>query len=353
MGALPEGLNGLDTLAAKKEANKRGRRAVPVPTPPDVTPAATPPPAPKLIPAPQTTAPAAAAAPSGYPVSNAQEGSPDIVPDGRPGWAPLHRFTRRPDNPRWDEEYDPEQNEALDAMSGTVADHGVLQAVTACSVDAWVHHRPEDKGKFGPEVWYIVLQGNRRLTTAELNKLEGLSFTRRDDLADPTKAVTTGLIENFHRSALDPIREAMEMKKAMDLEGIPSRVLADRLKTSHGTINQRVKLLKLIPEFKQLVALGTERGGIGTKKGQALADLSEDEQHRLYALGAPFNPAQLNRPKPQPAASSGPVTTAEVRIPKQSGVVQVAELLRAKMPAELLDQVLKYFETGEAQDEPA
>src|SRR6266568_1363845 len=182
--------------------------------------------------------------PDPEPVSPAvASGSPAAVPEGETGTAPLHRFAHRPDNPRWKSEYDPTEDEDLKAFGVTVDNFGVMQALTVCTVEAWLQHHPGDRDEIPADVWWVIIMGNRRFAIAKHKKLRKLSFVRNDSVSDVVRAKKAGLIENRHRTGVDPLLEAQEMRDIIqEEEGTTHRSLADELGMSHGQVWQRLQL---------------------------------------------------------------------------------------------------------------
>ncbi|MFI2561895.1 ParB/RepB/Spo0J family partition protein [Nocardia farcinica] len=251
--------------------------------------------------------------------------------------APLSAFAHRPDNPRWSREYDPQADPELEAFAATVEEYGILQAVTVCSTEAWLEHHPDDE--FDAEVRYVVLMGNRRLAIARYKKIGQLPFHRNDRLADPRLSRESGIIENYHRKPLDPVREAGEMAAVLAHTGESRRAFAERIGISHSQVNQRLQLLDLIPEFQGLVS----DLALPVHKALKVAVLPHADQAALLEMGPPFDPARLTDPTPPPEPESGKTlsTTRPVRIPPRSTPDDVVEQLRKQLDPQLLDEVVR------------
>ncbi|MGV9679120.1 ParB/RepB/Spo0J family partition protein [Nocardia sp. NPDC003482] len=321
----------MNILKQKKEASRRGAREVPGPAAAPIQRTGAPPPPPKVV-------SAAAPRPNRADRSSAPAGSPAAVADGKTGEAPVYRFAPRPANPRLPAEYDPEKDEELAAFGVTLKEFGVLQPLTVCPIDVWVKHHPNDREKFGPDVWWVIVIGNRRFAIAKAKGIETLSFVRNDRVGDAIQVKKTGLIENHHRKGLNPVLEAMEIQDILEEEpGTSYRTLADELGFSHGLVWQRLQLLKLIDGLQSLVASKQ----LSADKAWRLAKLSEEEQQKLIELGPPYSLARLRSQDAESAPADGMTTQAAVKIPKQSPPARVVEVLVEKLPPDLVAEVAR------------
>lgn len=250
--------------------------------------------------------------------------------------APIGEFAHRPRNARQDFEYDVAADPELEALSGSIATYGLLQAVTVCSREAWLHHNPGDGATLGDAPW-VVLMGNRRLAAARAAGLVELPYFRADALADPNRVLEAGISENYHRKDTDPILEAVEFHRAQRANNESQRQLAARLKMSHVYVGNRLKLLNLIPPFQTLVS----KRVLPTSKALPIAALEDREQERLLELGEPYNPTRLHRPAPTPPTGNTVTTRKALHIPKAVPAGIVAAKLRDSMDPEMLDEVVK------------
>jgi ParB family chromosome partitioning protein len=250
--------------------------------------------------------------------------------------APIGEFAHRPRNARQDYEYDVTADPELASLSGSIATYGLLQAVTVCSRDAWLHHNPGDGAKIGDAPW-VVLMGNRRLAAARAAGLTELPYFRADALADPNRVLEAGISENYHRKDTDPILEAVEFHRALTANNESRRQLAARLRVSHVHIGNRLNLLNLIAPFQTLVS----RGVVAPSKALPIAALEDKEQERLLELGEPYNPTRLHRPVPTPVSGNTVTTRKALHIPKAVPAGIVAAKLRDSMDPEMLDEVVK------------
>lgn len=252
-------------------------------------------------------------------------------------WAPIEELAHRPDNPRWAGEYDPEQDPELAGLIATLAEYDVLQPVTVTSRDAWLDHHPNHADQLGDEVRWVVVMGNRRLAGARHKGLAGLPIHRNDTLAEPRRSREAPIIENYQRKPLDPIREAAQMVASLKDSGESRRAFAERMGMSHSQVNQRMKLLSLIPEFQGMVS----DQQLTVQKALPIADLDPEQQQTLLELGAPYRVSRLTEPSDDTdaAETDALVTTARLVIQKNSTPAQIVDTLLAKLDPELLHEV--------------
>jgi ParB family chromosome partitioning protein len=258
-------------------------------------------------------------------------------------WGELKEFAHRPDNPRWEREYDPEQDPELAALGATLDEYNILQAVTVTSIEAWLEHHPDDQGEFGPDVDKIVIMGNRRLAIARHRGLEGLPFFRNDKLAHPRAAREAPIIENYHRKPTDPIREGAEMVAILEMTGESRRAFAERMGISHTQVNQRIQLLDLIPEFQGMVS----DLDLSVQKALKLTVLDHDIQRAILEQGPPYSPPGAEDEQDDDSGKTLSTRSA-VTIKRRSTPSDVAGVLRAKLSPEFVDEVLKLLTAPQA-----
>lgn len=261
--------------------------------------------------------------------------------DREVSWAPLEHFAHRPDNPRWEREYDPDQDPELEAFIATLDEYGVLQAVSVTSRRAWLEQHPEHEERFDDQVQWVVVMGNRRLAAARRSDaVDGLPFHRNDKLAQVRLGREASIVENYHRKGLDPIREAAEMAAVLDETGESRRAFADRMRISHTQVNQRLQLLDLVQEFQGMVS----DLYLSVQKALPIAVLDADQQRALLELGPPYTIERLSTPEEDVEPGKTLSTASSVTIRKNSSPNQVADTLRTKLTPEMLTEVVKLLQ---------
>jgi ParB family chromosome partitioning protein len=199
---------------------------------------------------------------------------------------PLDELQGNPLNPRDGD--DPDVAE----LAATLARVGQLQPAIVVARNEYLSRYPDQA--LGPQPW-VVIVGNRRLAAARLAGRPSLDVRVAPDLATAQDLDDLILIENIHRKSLSPLREAEHLQRRLDRPGESLRTVAEAIGKSHTYVKQRVGLLNLLPEFKDLLRADK----LPIKTARLLGTLPEDEQQERLAAGEPFL-----SPAPAPAASS-------------------------------------------------
>jgi len=146
----------------------------------------------------------------------------------------IDRIVPNPDQPRMKID-----ERKLDELAASIRENGVLQPVLV---------RPFGAG-------YQLIAGERRLAAAQRAGLLKVPAAVRDEPDD--KLLELALIENIQREELDPIEEAQAYQKLLDRLETTQEELAARLKKERSTVANSLRLLKLPPPVRQLVAEGS------------------------------------------------------------------------------------------------
>jgi ParB family chromosome partitioning protein len=147
---------------------------------------------------------------------------------------PLDRISPNPDQPRMTFDED-----ALNDLSASIKQHGVLQPVLV---------RPTDEHQH-----YQLVAGERRWRAARaagLTEIPALIEQLDDDTA-----LEIGIIENLQREDLSPLEEALIYDRMTHDHGYSVRKLAQKLGKDKGYIENRLRLAGAPTEIKQLVSL--------------------------------------------------------------------------------------------------
>lgn len=151
--------------------------------------------------------------------------------------------------------FDPD---ALAELVGSIKEIGVLQPIV-------VRPNPEGEG-------YELIMGERRLrATREAGLSEVPAIIRS---TDDTDMLRDALVENLHRSQLNPLEEAAAYQQLLDDFGITHEQLAERISRSRPQISNTLRLLKLPPAVQKRVAAGVLSAG----HARALLTLETPEQ---------------------------------------------------------------------------
>ncbi|WP_157000913.1 ParB/RepB/Spo0J family partition protein [Agromyces laixinhei] len=186
--------------------------------------------------------------------------------------------------------FDPDD---LAELVHSVREFGVLQPIV-------VRRHPELAGK------YELVMGERRLRATKMAGLETIPAVVKDTANEDM--LRDALLENLHRSQLNPLEEASAYQQLLADFGITQEELASRIGRSRPQISNTLRLLRL-PEPVQLrVAAGVLSAGharailsIGddTEEMQRFADKIVNEELSVRAAEAvAAKDPKTSRPKP-------------------------------------------------------
>ncbi len=134
--------------------------------------------------------------------------------------------------------------EALQELADSVAAHGVLQPILV---------RPQSDGS------YRIVAGERRYRAARMAGLHEVPVVIK--VLSDSEAAAIALIENLQREDLNPMEEAIGIKKLMDDFGLTQNEVAERLSKSRPAVANALRLLQLPEDCIELVADGTLSAG--------------------------------------------------------------------------------------------
>lgn len=161
-----------------------------------------------------------------------------LLPEGGPGQSgvlelSLTSILSNPRQPRT--RFDDAE---LEELAASVAQVGVLQPVLV---------RPSTDGHR-----YELVAGERRLRAAERAGLTEIpAIVRR---TGDEQLLTEALVENIHRTDLDPLEEALAYQQLLEDFGVTHDELARRLGRSRSAISNSLRLLNLPAAVQQRVA---------------------------------------------------------------------------------------------------
>lgn len=158
---------------------------------------------------------------------------------------------------------------------------------------------------------YELIMGERRTRAAREAGLDAIPAIVRDTADE--NLLRDALLENLHRSELNPLEEASAYQQLLEDFGITQEQLATRIGRSRPQISNTIRLLRLPVPVQQRVAAGVLSAGharallsLATPEAmQKLADkvINEDLSVRATEEAAKAAPsAGTKTPKPQPGA---------------------------------------------------
>ena len=200
----------------------------------------------------------------------AQEPTEELLPVPGAHFAevPVDQVVPNPRQPRqvFDED-------SLSELVHSVREIGVLQPVVVRPVAA-------DEGGLR----YELVMGERRWRASQLAGLETIPAIVRETSDDDL--LRDALLENLHRSQLNPLEEAAAYQQLLDDFGCTHDHLAQRIGRSRPQISNTIRLLRLPPLVQRRVAAGVLSAGharalLGLKDGAAMERLAQ----RIVAEG--------------------------------------------------------------------
>ncbi|MCJ7827359.1 MAG: ParB/RepB/Spo0J family partition protein, partial [Demequinaceae bacterium] len=191
--------------------------------------------------------------------------------------------------------------DSLSELVGSVREVGILQPIVV---------RPNPTGP-----GYELIMGERRLRAGRMAGLTAIPAIVRN--TDDTDMLRDALVENLHRSELNPLEEAAAYQQLLDDFGITHEQLADRLSLSRPQISNTLRLLKLPPLIQRRVAAGVLSAGharalLGLGDAAAMEHLAQRIVAEGLSVRATEEAVTLGVPskKPRKAIRRGGRTTA-------------------------------------------
>jgi ParB family chromosome partitioning protein len=184
----------------------------------------------------------------------------------------------------------------LDELVGSIKEIGVLQPVVV---------RPSSSERSA----YELIMGERRWRASQMAGLDVIPAIVR--VTDDEDMLRDALLENLHRSALNPLEEAAAYRQLLDDFGCTHDVLATRISRSRPQISNTLRLLRLPPLVQRRVAAGVLSAGharalLGLTDGAAVERLAQRvvaeglsvrATEEIVALGGTDGPAHAPRPR--------------------------------------------------------
>ncbi len=177
----------------------------------------------------------------------------------------------------------------LDELAASIREIGVLQPVVVRPIPAsdadgqrgaaahGEHHEPS-----GPR--FELIMGERRLRASQLAGQDSIPAIVKETADDDL--LRDALLENLHRSQLNPLEEAAAYQQLLDDFGCSHEELAARIGRSRPQISNTLRLLRLPPLVARRLAAGVLSAGharalLGLEDGAAMERLAQ----RIVAEG--------------------------------------------------------------------
>ena len=185
---------------------------------------------------------------------------------------PIYKVEPNPDQPRQD--FDEEE---LQALSESIAIHGVIQPLTV---------REMSSG------YYQIIAGERRWRAARMANLSEVPVVVIE--ADDRKAMELALIENLQRQDLNPVEEALGYQSLMADYGLTQEEAASRVGKSRPAVANSLRLLNLPADVLDML----RNGKLSAGHARAVLSLKTEKKQleaaqKIAALGLSVRQAEL------------------------------------------------------------
>lgn len=153
--------------------------------------------------------------------------------------------------------------ESLQELADSIRAQGIMQPIVVRPVG---EHR------------YEIIAGERRWRAAQLAELDKVPALIRD--VSDEAAIAMALIENIQREDLNPVEEAVALKRLQDEFELTQQQVAEAVGKSRTAVTNLMRLLTLTDEVRTFL----ERGDIETGHAKALLGLAGDEQREAARM---------------------------------------------------------------------
>lgn len=153
--------------------------------------------------------------------------------------------------------------EALEELAESIRQQGVIQPIVV---------RPVGNGR------YEIIAGERRWRASQLAGIDRIPVVIKD--VPDEAAIAMALIENIQREDLNPIEEAIALKRLQDEFGLTQQKVAESVGKSRTAVTNLLRLLNLSDEVKTLL----EHGDIEMGHARALLSLDSLKQSQIASL---------------------------------------------------------------------
>jgi ParB family chromosome partitioning protein len=180
---------------------------------------------------------------------------PRAALDGKLMRLPVELISRGKYQPRRDM-----HPEALEELADSIKAQGVMQPIVVRLV--------------GDEQ-YEIIAGERRWRATQLAGLDKIPAVVRD--VPDEAAIAMALIENIQREDLNPIEEAMALKRLQDEFELTHQEVAQAVGKSRTTVTNLLRLIALDDDVKKLL----EHGDLEMGHARAILSLAAEQQREV------------------------------------------------------------------------
>jgi ParB family transcriptional regulator, chromosome partitioning protein len=166
--------------------------------------------------------------------------------------------------------------DALAELVHSVREIGVLQPIVVRSIPE-SEQTGGGEGETSDKVRFELIMGERRWRASQMAELATIPAIVRDTSDDDL--LRDALLENLHRSDLNPLEEAAAYQQLLDDFGCTHEQLATRIGRSRPQISNTIRLLRLPPAVQRRVAAGVLSAGharalLGLEDAEAMDKLA-------------------------------------------------------------------------------
>lgn len=179
----------------------------------------------------------------------------DEVVDGKLAELPIEFLQRGKYQPRRDM-----HPEALEELADSIKAQGIMQPIVVRPIG-------EDR--------YEIIAGERRWRASQLAGLDKIPCVVRE-VADDA-AIAMALIENIQREDLNPMEEAMALKRLQDEFELTHQEVAQAVGKSRTTVTNLLRLIALTDDVKTLL----EHGDLEMGHARSLLSLDPSDQRDI------------------------------------------------------------------------
>lgn len=225
--------------------------------------------------------------------------------------------------------FDPEE---IQELAASIAEVGVLQPIVLRRIteetlsEEGQRERLERALAEQPEAKYEIVMGERRWRASQLAGLESIPAIIRSTQED--SLLRDALLENLHRSELNPLEEAAAYNQLMQDFNCTQEELSSRIARSRPQIANTLRLLNLPSRVQRQVAAGVLTAGharalLGLPDAAAMEELATRIVAEGLSVRATEEQVRHGRPaqRRKPVLRSGPPPHAQ----------RVADLLAEKL----------------------
>ncbi len=175
---------------------------------------------------------------------------------GRVLMIPTKDIAPNPDQPRRDMSY-----EKLLELAQSISENGILNPISVAFQDG----RP------------VLVAGERRLRAAKILGMKEVPCIVVE--GDPRERAILSLIENLQRESMNCFETAEGISRLIQVYGLTQEEAASRLGCAQSTIANRLRLLRLNQEERQLII----QAGLTERPARALLRLKEEDRKKALA----------------------------------------------------------------------